>query len=106
VRELKARRATIGIAEPRRGAEVVAETAIHLQTSREGCRQPVLEILERVVRVGAVAVRRVVLRVAIVSEVEAELVAVLVVETDPRELVLELGVEGVRVARKAGVAAE
>ena len=107
VGELEARRAAIRIAEPRRRAEVVAQPAIHLQTPREARRNAVLEIGERVVDERAEPVRRVVLRVAIVPEVEAELVAVLVVEADPRQLVLQLADDSVFELRgKPGVAAE
>ena len=90
VGELQPRSAAVRIAEPRRRAEVVAQSAIDLQAAREARRNSVLEIGERVVDERAEPIRRVVLRVAVVAEVEAELVAMLVVEADPRQLILQL----------------
>src|SRR6185437_11046821 len=92
------------VAKPGRGAEIIADAAVHLEPAREAERQAVLKILQRVVDVSAEAVGRVVLRVAVVAEVDAELVAVFVVEADPRELILQLAGRRHRVAgqRRAG----
>ena len=54
VGELEARRATVGVTQPRRRAEVVAQAAIDLQAPREARRNAVLEIRERVVDERAV----------------------------------------------------
>src|SRR5262249_49398204 len=105
-RELKARRAAERIAQPRRRTEIVAQTTVHEETTRVARRNAVLEIREGVVEERTEAVGRVVLRVAVVAEVDTELVAMLGVETDPRQLVLQLAAERVRVARQLCTSAE
>src|SRR5262249_15623351 len=74
VRDLETLRAAVRVTQPRRQIEVVAQATVHLQPAREARRNSVLEIGERVVDVRPVAVGGVVLRVAVILEIETELV--------------------------------